>query len=86
MTKTTELTATVCWKAPSNLAIVKYWGKYGNQMPRNPSVSFTLSESKSITNVHYQESVTGKLSVRFFLDGIENEKFASRTALFFENL
>ena len=76
----------VTWSSPSNIAIVKYWGKYGNQMPRNPSVSFTLSESKSITNVHYQESVTGKLSVRFFLDGIENEKFASKTALFFEKL
>jgi diphosphomevalonate decarboxylase len=30
------------WKSPSNIAIVKYWGKKGPQLPANPSVSFTL--------------------------------------------
>ncbi|MDQ3017060.1 MAG: diphosphomevalonate decarboxylase [Bacteroidota bacterium] len=31
------------WRAPSNIALIKYWGKYGQQLPRNPSLSFTLS-------------------------------------------
>jgi diphosphomevalonate decarboxylase len=30
------------WRSPSNIAIVKYWGKHGDQLPRNPSFSFTL--------------------------------------------
>ncbi len=31
------------WRSPSNIALVKYWGKHGVQLPRNPSLSFTLS-------------------------------------------
>ncbi|MFV8357838.1 diphosphomevalonate decarboxylase, partial [Flavobacterium sp. XS1P32] len=27
------------WSAPSNIALVKYWGKKENQIPANPSVS-----------------------------------------------
>jgi diphosphomevalonate decarboxylase len=33
------------WTAPSNIALVKYWGK-DNQIPANPSVSFTLNNCK----------------------------------------
>ena len=31
------------WRSPSNIALIKYWGKHGVQLPRNPSLSFTLS-------------------------------------------
>ena len=37
------------WSAPSNIALVKYWGKKENQIPANPSVSFTLNNCKTIT-------------------------------------
>lgn len=33
----------VIWRSPSNIALVKYWGKYGEQLPKNPSISLTLS-------------------------------------------
>jgi diphosphomevalonate decarboxylase len=37
-----------CWWAPSNIALVKYWGKKkGYQLPANPSVSLTLSKAKT---------------------------------------
>ncbi|NJK85011.1 MAG: hypothetical protein HC906_02565 [Bacteroidales bacterium] len=29
-------------QCPSNIAIVKYWGKHEGQIPKNPSISFTL--------------------------------------------
>jgi diphosphomevalonate decarboxylase len=74
----------VKWSSPSNIAIVKYWGKYGNQLPRNPSISFTLSEAKSITTLKF--ATENKGSLRFFLDGSENEKFANRTKLFFNKI
>ena len=32
----------VC-ESPSNIALIKYWGKYGQQFPINPSLSFTYS-------------------------------------------
>lgn len=30
------------WRSPSNIALIKYWGKHGVQLPQNPSLSFTL--------------------------------------------
>ena len=32
----------VSWKSPSNIALIKYWGKKDNQIALNPSFSFTL--------------------------------------------
>lgn len=37
------MTFTSAWRSPSNIALIKYWGKHGLQLPRNPSLSFTLS-------------------------------------------
>ncbi len=34
-------------QSPSNIALVKYWGKKDNQLPLNPSISFTLAHSKT---------------------------------------
>lgn len=41
------------WQAPSNIALVKYWGKYGHQLPKNPSISFTLSRCVTTTAVSF---------------------------------
>ena len=35
--------AIVSCMAPSNIALVKYWGKKNTQIPSNPSISFTLN-------------------------------------------
>ena len=43
----------VSWSSPSNIALVKYWGKEGNQIPKNPSVSFTLENCKTITTLSF---------------------------------
>jgi hypothetical protein len=40
--KTIKSSIRIGWESPSNIALIKYWGKYGKQLPRNPSVSFTL--------------------------------------------
>jgi diphosphomevalonate decarboxylase len=39
------------FRAPSNIALVKYWGKHSVQLPYNPSISLTLNNSFSKTNV-----------------------------------
>lgn len=41
----------VCWECPSNIALVKYWGKKEGQLPINPSLSFSLKGSLTRTKV-----------------------------------
>ena len=43
------------WSAPSNIALVKYWGKMKNQIPANPSISFTLKNCKTITKLTFSK-------------------------------
>ncbi|MCF8058520.1 MAG: hypothetical protein K9K67_04435 [Bacteriovoracaceae bacterium] len=46
------------WWAPSNIALVKYWGKkVGHQLPANPSVSLTLSTAKTRVSLSVVKSV-----------------------------
>jgi len=45
----------VSFSSPSNIAIVKYWGKEpGDQIPMNPSLSMTLDQCRSFTTVEYE--------------------------------
>lgn len=39
------------WQSPSNIALVKYWGKHKNQIPANPSISFSLDACHTQTEV-----------------------------------
>ena len=43
----------VQWKAPSNIALVKYWGKKQNQIPANSSVIITLDKCITITSEEF---------------------------------
>jgi diphosphomevalonate decarboxylase len=45
------------WQSPSNIALVKYWGKTEPQIPTNPSISFTLSNCHTRTTIHYKRKV-----------------------------
>ena len=44
---------TVSWQSPSNIALVKYWGKHGEQLPQNASISFTLHNCHTATKLYY---------------------------------
>jgi diphosphomevalonate decarboxylase len=70
----------VGWSSPSNIALVKYWGKKGKQIPQNPSISFTLSECRSETFVAYEKAE--KFGFRFFFDGKENPAFGAKIEKF----
>lgn len=67
--------AEVC---PSNIALIKYWGKYENQIPANPSISYTLNQCRTITEMEFAEGEN--FSVKLFLSGKEEPKFAEKTA------
>lgn len=65
-------------RCPSNIAIVKYWGKYGNQLPKNPSISFTLSNCFTETKIRYQETSDKTTSLDFYFEGKENPAFKAK--------
>lgn len=75
----------VTWRSPSNIAIVKYWGKKGFQLPANPSVSMTLSKCYTETVIEYSEKTNSfGPDFSFLFHGEKNAKFAERTARFLD--
>ena len=70
----------VGWQSPSNIALVKYWGKKGKQIPQNPSISFTLSECCSETFISFEKA--DRLDFRFFFEGKENPAFGAKIEKF----
>ena len=70
----------VGWASPSNIALVKYWGKKGNQIPQNPSISFTLSECRSETFVEFEKA--GKFGFQFFFEDKEKPAFGAKIEKF----
>lgn len=75
----------VIWSSPSNIALTKYWGKHGHQLPRNASVSFTLSEAKTITKVKFEfVQRMDDVHVDFWFEGEEKPDFADRIVQFFK--
>jgi diphosphomevalonate decarboxylase len=84
---TTVENANFKWTAPSNIALVKYWGKKDNQIPANPSISFTLNNCKTITSL----SATRKDDVNDFsfdllFEGKPKESFRPKIQKFLERI
>ncbi|MFY7815342.1 MAG: diphosphomevalonate decarboxylase, partial [Chryseobacterium taeanense] len=75
---------TVSESCPSNIALIKYWGKYDNQIPANPSISFTLNHCK--TNTVMEFLANEPFSVQTFLAGNEEVKFAEKIEKYFKNI
>lgn len=87
-------------RSPSNIAIVKYWGKHDNQLPNNPSISFTLSNCFTETKITYSrdvtpvaskevppvasKEVTPVVSMDFFFESKENQAFKSKIEKFLQ--
>ena len=76
------------WIAPSNIALVKYWGKKSIQLPKNPSISFTLSNCVTETSVIYTPKKRKKefVDYDFFFEGKTIEEFDKKIQLFFKRI
>jgi len=72
------------WKSPSNIALVKYWGKTGEQIPANPSISFTLSNCHTLTTLKYTKAES--LSFKVFVEGKREESFEPKIKKFLERI
>lgn len=69
---------------PSNIALIKYWGKYENQIPANPSISYTLNHCRTNTTMEFVAEED--FSVQTFLSGNEEQKFAEKIEKYFKNI
>lgn len=75
-------------EAPSNIALVKYWGKHDNQIPANPSLSLTLNVCKTTTSVSFNKksSPSDAFSFDFFFENRPKESFRPKIQTFFERI
>ena len=75
----------VSWQSPSNIALVKYWGKTDPQIPKNSSISFTLSNCHTNTTMQYKPKLTPSNSFEFkvFFEGVESSDFRPKIENFF---
>ena len=76
----------VAFSAPSNIALVKYWGKKAHQIPANPSISFTLNNCKTSTSLKFKKKTTQGFSFEVFLEGILEEDFKPKIEQFFKRI
>lgn len=74
------------WRSPSNIALVKYWGKYDLQIPANPSVSITLSACYTETLVQCLEGEGEETALEFLFEGQKKPLFEEKLLRFCRSL
>jgi len=78
----------LAWRSPSNIALVKYWGKRPVQIPANPSVSITLRRAYTEMSLEYCPG-KGKLEdvqLEFLFEGRKQEQFEQKIARYLKSL
>jgi len=76
----------VKWNSPSNIALVKYWGKKENQIPQNPSISFTLSKCHTSTSLEFKPKKNKDSNVIFEFEEEKNHPFGQKIKLFISSI
>ncbi|MDX1766529.1 MAG: diphosphomevalonate decarboxylase [Arenibacter troitsensis] len=76
----------VTYKSPSNIALVKYWGKKEHQIPANPSISFTLDTCATTTILSYKKlkNKASDFSFDLLFEGRPKEDFKPKISTFFK--
>ncbi len=70
------------WQAPANIALVKYWGKAGEQLPLTPSISFSLKNSVTRTSMVLQPAK----SFGYVLQNKQQQGWRKKMDLFFDRI
>lgn len=78
----------ISWQSPSNIALIKYWGKQGIQLPRNPSLGMSLSASFTKTTLFYtkKQHTDKNVDLAFFFEGQPSEVFEKRIAAYLSGI
>ncbi|MEO6130446.1 MAG: diphosphomevalonate decarboxylase [Saprospiraceae bacterium] len=79
------MTLSSSWRSPSNIALIKYWGKHGMQLPNNPSLSFTLSACHTDMKIQVMPE-SSKPSLTVLYDGSERRSFEPKINAFFQRI
>lgn len=83
------------WQTPSNIALVKYWGKSNPQIPKNASISFTLNNCHTITTIDFSRKNSNsdlvsesdkEVDFDLFFEGKQKEEFKPKIAEFFKRV
>lgn len=80
--------ANFTWQAPSNIALVKYWGKKQDQIPANPSLSFTLNNCITTTSIDFRLKDKGEDAWNFeiFFEGEKKVEFRAKIETFLNRI
>ena len=78
----------ISWRSPSNIALIKYWGKRGNQLPCNPSLSMTLRASSTSTTLLYTRKAkpSDEINMSFYFEGNRSEDFENRVTKYLNQI
>ncbi|WP_299006201.1 diphosphomevalonate decarboxylase [uncultured Tenacibaculum sp.] len=78
---------TVTWQTPSNIALVKYWGKSEPQIPKNASISFTLNNCHTTTKIEFTKTLPkNQVEFELYFEGKKKDDFKPKIAKFFERI
>jgi diphosphomevalonate decarboxylase len=79
------MTNCIKWLSPSNIALIKYWGKHGIQLPQNASLSLTLKNAVTTTELRYRGS-PDDMEVQYYFEGERNQVFEEKVINYLERL
>ena len=81
-----ETITKVKWRCPSNIAIVKYWGKKPIQIPCNSSLSITLSNSYTEVEAELSPKTSeDKVEMTYYFEGEISDLFGRKVAKYLED-
>lgn len=76
-----EVAVRIGWRAPSNIALIKYWGKRPHQLPENGSLSITLANSTTTTFLNFRKKENPEdriITLAYYFQGEQNLKFQDK--------
>ncbi|MRT92455.1 diphosphomevalonate/mevalonate 3,5-bisphosphate decarboxylase family protein [Ancylomarina sp. 16SWW S1-10-2] len=77
---------TIIWESPSNIALIKYWGKMEVQLPCNPSLSMSLKNAVSRFELTYSLKKDGEKDLIYLFEGKENKAFEDKLSRFINSV
>lgn len=81
----------ITWQAPSNIALIKYWGKHGDQLPNNPSLSISLKKALTTTKLRAVKAEEGtnllkQIKLKYTFEGQHVTAFENRIEKYLSKL